>query len=502
MKSKQQNRKGSLYRRVILCFFGILAALLLVIGVIINGFCMSFIKKQRRTYNTLMMEKIEFEFKELYLQMNQFLDSLNETPYGGEAEETTFQKIQRELEFEEKLHNTIYRNGFQNFCEGIIFYNSEDQFYYVGNGPLAEGYSFSEDPCFQSLSAGMLDCTVIGPMEEDYRPDNVEKGPVIGFVKRRVGLVAEGSSLPPFVMASVKFEKIEETLDALLSANTGSFIMNEQGEILYADQLEKLGWDEDVLSEIQGQILENPDHIQTLSREGTLLSSIRLDNYGWILTVADSEAVLFHDINRLTHLVELLIAVCGAAGCLTAVFFARRILFPIEGLKDLVEEIGKDDKTYLEDAPDDEMGEVRALLNNMKKKIQELNARQYILEVRQREAEIRELQSQMNPHFLHNTLDNIYCIAQIEEIKPIVSLTRNLSEMLRYSVNSRSMYVSLHEELQHVRAYVEILNIRYEDGIRLELDVPPELENARVVKLMLQPVVENACIHGILPGPG
>ena len=70
MKSTQQNRKGSLYRKVILCFFAILAVLLLVVGVIINGFCMSFIKKQRRAYNTLMMEKIEFEFKELYLQMN------------------------------------------------------------------------------------------------------------------------------------------------------------------------------------------------------------------------------------------------------------------------------------------------------------------------------------------------------------------------------------------------------------------------------------------------
>lgn len=167
----------------------------------------------------------------------------------------------------------------------------------------------------------------------------------------------------------------------------------------------------------------------------------------------------------------------------------------------MVNEIGKDDKTYLEEASGDEVGEVRALLNSMKKKIQDLNAKQYILEVREREAEIRMLQSQINPHFLHNTLDNIYCIAQIEDIEPIEILTKSLSEMMRYSVNNKNMYATLAEEMHHVKAYVKIINIRYEDSIQLVFEIPEELQKACVVKLLLQPLVENACVHGILPKP-
>ena len=282
---------------------------------------------------------------------------------------------------------------------------------------------------------------------------------------------------------------------------TMSVPMNEDGTILDSSSLSKLNWSDETLARTKAKILKDQEHTQTVSKDGILLTSIRLNKYGWILSVADSEEILFKDINHLTRTVELLIGIVGSLGVLASIFFSRRILFPIELLKKMVNEIGEDDKTYLEEASKDEVGEVRALLNSMKKKIQDLNARQYILEVREREAEIRMLQSQINPHFLHNTLDNIYCIAQIEEIEPIEILTKNLSEMMRYSVNNKTMYASLLEEINHVKAYIEIINIRYEDSIHLTFDIPEELQQACVVKLLLQPLAENACIHGILPKP-
>ena len=85
--------------------------------------------------------------------------------------------------------------------------------------------------------------------------------------------------------------------------------------------------------------------------------------------MADSEEILFKDINRLTRMVELLIGIVGSLGVLAAVFFSRKILVPIELLKNMVNEIGKDDKTYLKEISGDEVGEVRALLNSMKKRI-------------------------------------------------------------------------------------------------------------------------------------
>ncbi len=490
----------SIYRKVIITFTVILLGALILVGAVVNRFCMSFIKEQRITYNTQVLGEVEYEFKELYMQMNQLLTSLGEISYTAPLDESTFQKIKADVEFEDSIQNMVYLNGFNNFCEGVLFYDSEEELHYVGTGPLTKGYSFSDDEYFSGITTEMSYCAVIGPMPEQYKPEHIQKNTVVGFSKRKMGKQVEGS-LPPFVMVAVKFNKIEEMLDKLLSTNTGFFLMDQTGALLDSASLSSLNWSDETLNEAKKKILKNQEHTQTISKDGILLTSIRLNNYGWILSVADSEEVLFKDINHLTRTVELLIGIVGSLGVLAAIFFSRKILFPIELLKNMVNEIGKDDKTYLEEASGDEVGEVRALLNSMKKKIQDLNAKQYILEVREREAEIRMLQSQINPHFLHNTLDNIYCIAQIEDIEPIEILTKSLSEMMRYSVNNKNMYATLAEEMHHVKAYVKIINIRYEDSIQLVFEIPEELQKACVVKLLLQPLVENACVHGILPKP-
>ena len=490
----------SIYRKVIITFTVILLGVLILVGAVVNRFCMSFIKEQRITYNTQVLGEVEYEFKELYMQMNQLLTSLGEISYTAPLDESTFQKIKADVEFEDSIQNMVYLNGFNNFCEGVLFYDSEEELHYVGTGPLTKGYSFSDDEYFSGITTEMSYCAVIGPMPEQYKPEHIQKNTVVGFSKRKMGKQVEGS-LPPFVMVAVKFNKIEEMLDKLLSTNTGFFLMDQTGALLDSASLSSLNWSDETLNEAKKKILKNQEHTQTISKDGILLTSIRLNNYGWILSVADSEEVLFKDINHLTRTVELLIGIVGSLGVLAAIFFSRKILFPIELLKNMVNEIGKDDKTYLEEASGDEVGEVRALLNSMKKKIQDLNAKQYILEVREREAEIRMLQSQINPHFLHNTLDNIYCIAQIEDIEPIEILTKSLSEMMRYSVNNKNMYATLAEEMHHVKAYVKIINIRYEDSIQLVFEISEELQKACVVKLLLQPLMENACVHGILPKP-
>ena len=490
----------SIYRKVIITFTVILLGVLILVGAVVNRFCMSFIKEQRITYNTQVLGEVEYEFKELYMQMNQLLTSLGEISYTAPLDESTFQKIKADVEFEDSIQNMVYLNGFNNFCEGVLFYDSEEELHYVGTGPLTKGYSFSDDEYFSGITTEMSYCAVIGPMPEQYKPEHIQKNTVVGFSKRKMGKQVEGS-LPPFVMVAVKFNKIEEMLDKLLSTNTGFFLMDQTGALLDSASLSSLNWSDETLNEAKKKILKNQEHTQTISKDGILLTSIRLNNYGWILSVADSEEVLFKDINHLTRTVELLIGIVGSLGVLAAIFFSRKILFPIELLKNMVNEIGKDDKTYLEEASGDEVGEVRALLNSMKKKIQDLNAKQYILEVREREAEIRMLQSQINPHFLHNTLDNIYCIAQIEDIEPIEIHTKSLSEMMRYSVNNKNMYATLAEEMHHVKAYVKIINIRYEDSIQLVFEISEELQKACVVKLLLQPLVENACVHGILPKP-
>jgi len=114
-----------------------------------------------------------------------------------------------------------------------------------------------------------------------------------------------------------------------------------------------------------------------------------------------------------------------------------------------------------------------------------------------RKAEFELLQSQINPHFLYNTLDAIIWSAEAGNQKQVVNMVGNLSDFFRLSLNKGKETVLVREELQHVRSYLEIQQIRYQDILHFEIDVPEKLNDYKIPKLTVQPVVENALYHGI-----
>ena len=114
-----------------------------------------------------------------------------------------------------------------------------------------------------------------------------------------------------------------------------------------------------------------------------------------------------------------------------------------------------------------------------------------------RKAEFDLLQSQINPHFLYNTLDAIVWSAEAGNQKQGVSMVGNLSDFFRLSLNKGKENVLIREELQHVRSYLEIQHIRYQDILTFEINVPEEFNEYKIPKLTIQPIVENALYHGI-----
>jgi len=114
-----------------------------------------------------------------------------------------------------------------------------------------------------------------------------------------------------------------------------------------------------------------------------------------------------------------------------------------------------------------------------------------------RKAEFDLLQAQINPHFLYNTLDAIVWSAEAGNEKQVVKMVGSLSEFFRSSLNKGKEIVTIREELSHVRSYLEIQQIRYQDILDYEIDVPEELYVNEIPKITVQPVVENALYHGI-----
>lgn len=136
-------------------------------------------------------------------------------------------------------------------------------------------------------------------------------------------------------------------------------------------------------------------------------------------------------------------------------------------------------------------------LNTMIDKINELLRQVTEEQVRLRKAEFELLQSQINPHFLYNTLDAIIWLAESGEEKKVVDMVGSLSEFFRTSLNRGEDMVTIKKELQHVRSYLEIQQMRYQDILRYEIQVPEELYRYLIPKITIQPLVENALYHGI-----
>ena len=181
-----------------------------------------------------------------------------------------------------------------------------------------------------------------------------------------------------------------------------------------------------------------------------------------------------------------------------SIYIPQSITKPITRLSEVTDQVAKGDLTVRSDV--DAGGEVGVLsdsLNTMIDKINELLSQVTTEQTRLRKAELELLQSQINPHFLYNTLDTIVWLAEGSDQAKVVSMVESLSEFFRTSLNQGKDIISIREELQHVRSYLEIQQVRYQDILEYEIDVPEELYKYQIPKITIQPLVENALYHGI-----
>lgn len=190
---------------------------------------------------------------------------------------------------------------------------------------------------------------------------------------------------------------------------------------------------------------------------------------------------------------------------LLSYYIPLSITRPIRKLSEVTDQVAKGNLTVRSDVKTGmEVSTLSNSLNTMIDKINELLEQITKEQVRLRKAEFELLQSQINPHFLYNTLDAIIWLAEAGEQKKVVSMVGNLSEFFRTSLNQGKDIISIREEIQHVRSYLEIQQVRYQDILKYEIQVPRELNKYMIPKITIQPLVENALYHGIKNkrGPG
>lgn len=171
---------------------------------------------------------------------------------------------------------------------------------------------------------------------------------------------------------------------------------------------------------------------------------------------------------------------------------------PIKKLHDVTTTITKNDLQALVNSHNvDEITELGNNFNIMIGKIKELLDAKVKEQENLKKAELKALQAQINPHFLYNTLDTIVWLAEASKTDQVIEIVRALSSFFRISLSKGKDWISIRQEIEHVRSYLAIQKMRYRDILDYKIEVDEELLDGTILKLTLQPLVENALYHGI-----
>lgn len=218
---------------------------------------------------------------------------------------------------------------------------------------------------------------------------------------------------------------------------------------------------------------------------------------GWIFCNAYDKDYMLKDISDTQRIFVLVAAAVLIFAVFLIAYTVKSLDTSVNSVVSGIQEVQKGNLDIVVPVrSSDEIGMIADNFNDMTVKVKELIRQVGVAKEKQKNAEIRALEAQINPHFLYNTLDSINWLAIEKEEYEISKMLRNLGIILRYSINKSNQMVTVREMCDWLEKYVSLQEMRFDNVFYYEGNVEPDAYNVKVYKLLLQPFVENAIIHG------
>ena len=194
----------------------------------------------------------------------------------------------------------------------------------------------------------------------------------------------------------------------------------------------------------------------------------------------------------------ILMIVFSIMAVIASLTLSRNISKPINELSNIMKKVEEGERDInFPIIGNDEIAQLGKSFNDMIKEINRLIEEVYIKQFLLQQAEFTALKAQVNPHFLYNTLQSINWMAKLSDFEGVSTMVTALGKFLRYSISSREDLVTIGQEIEQIQNYLIIQKTRYGDKFEVSIDVEENIRDHKVLKLMLQPIVENSIIHGI-----
>lgn len=276
------------------------------------------------------------------------------------------------------------------------------------------------------------------------------------------------------------------------------FIINPMGEIVYhpRQQLIYSGLKEELIGKIKN--IPNGQLTGQINGREVLYTTKTSEYTGWMVVGVSYMDELFYNRSEIEYYFAIIAVACFLGSILLSYYISLKITRPIEILRKSVQAIeGGNFDIEVAVNSTDEVNGLAQDFNIAIRKIKELieqNAQTY---EQKRKHELKSLQAQINPHFLYNTLDSIIWMIECGESKDAITMTSTLAKFFRLGISKGGDIISVKDEIEHLRCYLTIQKMRYKDSLDYSIDVDPAIYSCRTLKLLIQPLVENAIYHGL-----
>ncbi len=283
------------------------------------------------------------------------------------------------------------------------------------------------------------------------------------------------------------------------SEDSKTYIIDQNGTIISSSERSKLGQAFD--SSLINRMKKNKDsRYLDIGSKGkkSFLYYYKLDNVNWYVINEIPVSSVLTDTALIGRVIFITTILFGFIYILFTVFYMKRVLKPLIEMSRSMKEIEKENYSVniIADT-NDEVGILARSFNRMVRKLDELIKLVYSFEIKQRDVQIEMLRSQINPHFLYNTLDCIFWKSRMENAPVTSEMIKALSMFFRKSIGNIREKARVSDEMEHIRNYIYIQSQRFESRIEFSMNVDETLMKYSTINFVLQPLVENSLHHGI-----
>lgn len=478
-----------LYKKILLSYILIIVIPLIMVAAITGNITSRYINEEvkKTTFQTLnqankniskMLENMKNAI--LYVSMNKELQ-YNLSRNGGE---TPFQ-INREVT---AIRNSILYPGIfnENYSSVEIFALHKNQYPMrleqndVMSSKVVENKEWYKKTIQQN---GRL-----------YWYINDDFGKQMISVSRLVFDIKNFAKPIAVISVDMDMSKVASVVSDIHLGKTGKvYLVDDKGKLIYSE-------DKSFLYRYTTKLYNSSSGSDFITINGNKIMVIynTLPQNGWKLVGMVSMAELNEKAEMIRNFIYLTALLSLVIAALISLYFSYSISQPIIKLATEMKKVEKGNfNISVEENWGGEIGVLYSSFNYMIKRINELIHEVYLSKIKEKDAELKALQAQINPHFLYNTLDTVNWLAVKHNVPEISKIVNSLASILRYSINKGNDVTTVENELKHVESYITIQKIRFKDKFEVSFNIDKRVLHYKTIKLILQPLVENAIIHGI-----